>query len=125
MSWIALHDEVRALRFLGEQRGLSGAFNLTAPRPVTNIEFTEELRHAVASRAPLFVPRRLLELAAGKETADEMLLASQRALPAALQASDFSFEYPDLASALRVVTTSDGLRTTQATGLAGVTKQQR
>jgi hypothetical protein len=108
MSWIALRDEIRALRFLGDHRELSGAFNLTAPRPVTNIEFTEELRHALGSRAPLSVPRQVLVLVAGKETTDEMLLASQRALPAALLAANFGFEYPDLASALRVVTTSEG-----------------
>jgi uncharacterized protein (TIGR01777 family) len=108
-SWISLSDEIRALRFIAENQELTGAFNLTSPRPVTNIEFTEELAHALGRHAPFTVPRAALAVAAGRETTDEMLLASQRALPAALLGAGFNFEFPDLVAALRVVTTSDGI----------------
>src|SRR5260370_263955 len=35
LSWISLTDEVRAIRFLLGDEGAAGAFNLTAPEPVT------------------------------------------------------------------------------------------
>jgi uncharacterized protein len=109
MSWISLPDEVRALRFLAEHRELAGPVNLVAPRAVTNTEFTEELAHALGRRAPFTVPRGALLGLAGKETADEFLLASQRAVPEVLEGAGFIFDFADIASAIRVVTSSDGL----------------
>jgi uncharacterized protein (TIGR01777 family) len=109
MSWISLTDEVRALRFLAEQKDLNGPVNLVAPRAATNTEFTEELAHALGRRAPFTVPRAALLALAGQETTDEFLLASQRAVPSVLEAAGFTFDFPDLGDAIRVVTTSDGL----------------
>ncbi|HEY5271661.1 MAG TPA: TIGR01777 family oxidoreductase [Acidimicrobiales bacterium] len=109
MSWISLTDHVRALRFLAEHHELTGPVNLVAPRAVTNTEFTEELAHALGRRAPLTVPRAALLAIAGQETTDEFLLASQRAVPRVLEGAGFSFDFPDIAAAIRVVTASDGL----------------
>jgi uncharacterized protein len=109
MSWISLTDEVRALRFLAEQHELTGPVNLVAPRAVTNTEFTEELAHALGRRAPFMIPRAALLALAGQETTDEFLLASQRAVPSVLEGAGFRFDFPDITSAIRVVTTSDGL----------------
>jgi hypothetical protein len=122
-SWIALGDEVRALRFLGDHHELSGAFNLVAPRPVTNIEFTEELAHAVGRRAKFSIPRWALVATAGAETTDEMLLASQRALPARLLEAGFSFNLPELGDALRVVATSEGLGGAERVGRRAQTNE--
>jgi len=109
MSWISLTDHVRALRFLAEHHELTGPVNLVAPRAVTNTEFTEELAHALGRRAPFTVPRAALLAIAGQETTDEFLLASQRAVPRVLEGAGFSFDFPDIAAAIRVVTASDGL----------------
>jgi hypothetical protein len=109
MSWIALTDEVRALRFLAEHKELHGPVNLVAPRAVTNTEFTDELAHALGRRAPFTVPRTALLALAGQETTDEFLLASQRAVPSVLDDAGFSFEFSEIGEAIRVVTTSDGL----------------
>jgi hypothetical protein len=108
MSWIALTDEVRALRFLAEHKELHGPVNLVSPRPVTNTEFTDELAHALGRRAPFTVPRVALLALAGEETTDEFLLASQRAVPSVLEGAGFDFEFPLIGEAIRVVTTSDG-----------------
>jgi uncharacterized protein len=108
MSWISLQDEVRALRFLADHRELAGPVNLVGPRAVTNTEFTEELAHALGRRAPFTVPRAALVAVAGKETTDEFLLASQRAVPEVLEAAGFSFDFADIGAAIRVVTSSDG-----------------
>lgn len=99
MSWIHIDDIVRLIQFLIGHDTLTGPFNGTAPTPVTNAEFTEtlarELRRPVLFSAPAFV----LRLTAG-ELADELLLASQRVVPAAAQEAGFEFRYPRLQPAL-------------------------
>jgi uncharacterized protein (TIGR01777 family) len=124
MSWISLTDHVRALRFLADRRELTGPVNLVAPRAVTNTEFTEELAHALGRRAPFTVPRAALLAIAGQETTDEFLLASQRAVPHVLEGAGFSFDFPDIAAAIRVVTSSDGLlrRTSGSPDALGATR---
>ncbi len=88
-SPITLRDEVRALRFLLE-RPLSGAFNLTAPTPVTNAEFTRALGRALRRPAVLPVPAFALRAAVGAFAGE--ILASQRIVPARLLAAGFQFE---------------------------------
>ena len=102
-SWIALDDEVRALRFVVDHDSIEGPVNLVAPNPVTNADFTAELAAAFGKRAPLSVPAVALYVAAGKVTTDEFLLASQRVAPRVLQSAGFDFEHPTLDTALRTV----------------------
>jgi uncharacterized protein len=99
LSWISLRDLVRAMWFLMESQQLSGAFNLTAPRPVTNAEFTERLAHAVHRPAFFPVPAGVLRLAFG-EMAEQTMLASQRAVPKKLQEAGFTFEDAEIGAAL-------------------------
>ena len=94
-SAISLHDEVRAIRFLIEH-SLFGAFNLTAPTPVTNREFTRALGAALHRPAILPVPAFALRIAVG-EFAGE-ILGSQRVLPKRLLESGFHFDHPDAPS---------------------------
>ncbi len=97
-SWISLSDEVRAIRFLLENPHAEGAYNLTAPEPVTNAEFTSALAAALHRPALLALPSAALRTALG-EVASE-LLGSQRVVPARLREAGFVFEYPDIAAAL-------------------------
>ena len=87
-SPITLRDEVRALRFLLKQP-LTGPFNLTAPTPVTNREFTATLGRALHRPTLLPVPRFALSLVVG-EFAGE-ILGSQRVLPTRLLGAGFNF----------------------------------
>lgn len=103
MSWIALTDEIRAIRFLLDSPGAderSGPYNLTAPNPVTDSELTAAL-HA-AFRRPDFpwlrVPAPLLKLGLGEMSAE--LLTSARVLPARLLDAGFEFSYPTISAAL-------------------------
>ncbi|WP_344449197.1 TIGR01777 family oxidoreductase, partial [Actinocorallia aurantiaca] len=100
-SWISLRDEVRALRHLIASP-LAGPVNLTAPRPVTNAEFTRELARALHRPAFLAAPAPLLKLAL-REFATEGPLISQRVLPARLLDSGFAFTDQALPSALAAV----------------------
>jgi uncharacterized protein len=97
-SWISLTDEVRAIRFLLDSAGASGPFNLTAPKPVTNAEFTRALAKALGRPAVLGLPAAALRAALG-EVASE-LLGSARVVPTRLQEAGFRFAHPDIATAL-------------------------
>ncbi|HTW47972.1 MAG TPA: TIGR01777 family oxidoreductase [Acidobacteriaceae bacterium] len=99
MSWISLGDAVRAILYLMENDNLAGAFNLTAPNPVTNRTFTRALAETVRRPALLPVPAQALRLAFGA-MADEGLLASCRAVPKQLQQAGFGFEDPEIKPAL-------------------------
>ncbi|HWC84113.1 MAG TPA: TIGR01777 family oxidoreductase [Pseudonocardiaceae bacterium] len=103
MPWIALPDEVAAIRFAVEQDAVSGPLNLTAPEPVTNAEFTKEFGAALGRPAVWTAPGFGLRLLMG-ELADEGVLAGQRAVPAALQAAGFEFRFPGLRTTLAVAT---------------------
>ncbi len=104
MSWIAIADMVRALRFLVEHdgEGTAGPFDLTAPNPVDNAEFTRVLASVLHRPAIFPVPRLALELLYGP-MAKGAALASQRALPRQLLANGFDFVLPDLREALESV----------------------
>jgi uncharacterized protein (TIGR01777 family) len=102
-SWIHLDDEVAAIKFLMENEHLKGAFNLTAPQPVTMKEFSKTLgkvmHRPVWFNAPAFAAR----LAFG-EMANEMLLAGQKVLPKRLLNTGFDFKYTNVKQALKDIT---------------------
>lgn len=98
MSWIHIADYVASvLRLLNDDQ-MRGPFNMTAPRPVTNGEFTRTLAKSLHRPAFLFAPEPVLRLAMGERAA--LLLEGQRVLPAKLVAAGGQFTYPDLAGAL-------------------------
>jgi uncharacterized protein (TIGR01777 family) len=101
MSWIALEDLVHAVHVAIEDASWAGPYNATAPRPVTNLEFTAALGRAVGRPTLLPAPAFALRLVFGREMAQELLLGGQRAVPARLQQSGFRFQYPELEGALR------------------------
>jgi len=100
MSWIALDDVIGALRHALGTDALRGPVNAVAPAPVTNAEFTRTLGRVLRRPTLLPMPAFAARLALG-EMADELLLSSQRVLPARLLASGFAFRYPTLEGALR------------------------
>jgi uncharacterized protein (TIGR01777 family) len=102
MNWIALSDLVRAVLYLVECPDISGPFNLVAPNPVSNGEFTRALGNVLHRPAVFPAPAFALRAAFG-EMADEALLASSRAVPERLLRSGFTFELPNLDSALRAI----------------------
>ncbi len=97
-SWIALEDEVRAIRFLIERGDLAGTFNLTAPGAVRQRDFCREMGRAIGRPCWLPVPGFVLKALFG-EKARETLLTGQIVRPARLLAAGFAFRYPDAASA--------------------------
>lgn len=101
MSWIAREDEVRLIRWLIDTDSARGAYNATAPIPVTNADFARVLGAALHRPAILPMPAFALKLMLG-EMAD-LLLTGQRVMPARAQAQGFAFRYPDLPAALEAI----------------------
>ncbi|MGW2812072.1 TIGR01777 family oxidoreductase [Streptomyces sp. NPDC001415] len=97
-SFISLHDEVAALRFLVDTETLSGPVNLTAPEPVTNREVTAAMSRALHRPALLPVPAAAMRLAVGEAASDA--LSSQRVLPGKLLSAGFKFAFPSVEGAI-------------------------
>ena len=106
-SWITLQDLLAAVLHAIAHEELQGPVNVVAPEPVRNTEFTKAL--GAALKRPAFLPAPAFALrAAFGEMADEALLASCRAIPAKLQASDFTFKTPTIREALEPMLASPG-----------------
>ncbi|WP_371800647.1 TIGR01777 family oxidoreductase [Streptomyces sp. NBC_01732] len=98
-SFIALHDEVAALRHILDTESLSGPVNLTGPGPVTNSEVTAAMGRVLHRPTLLTAPAPALRLALGDFAQD--VLASQRVLPGQLLDSGFVFAFPGIDAAIR------------------------
>ena len=101
-SWISLDDEVGAIVHLLTS-GRSGAVNLTAPNPVTQSEFANELGRALHRPTLVPIPSFGPKLLLGGELVDNLLLAGQRVLPKVLLADGYTFQHPTLAAALGAI----------------------
>ncbi|MFO3706283.1 TIGR01777 family oxidoreductase [Xanthomonas codiaei] len=100
MSWIHRADMVALLLWL-LQHGQAGAYNATAPNPVTNAQFARTLAKVLHRPALLALPAGLLRLGFGEMA--ELLLISQRVLPQRALDAGFRFQYTQLDAALRAI----------------------
>jgi len=100
MSWVDRDDVLRMIEWAIDQQSATGIYNVTAPTPATNREFTRALGRALHRPAFMPMPAFALRIALG-EMADEILLGGQRVVPARAAAEGFSFAYPELDAALR------------------------
>ncbi len=98
MSWIDLQDMINGIDFLLRHETLSGAFNLTAPEPVNNRQFTMTLAQALSRPAFFTVPVFMMDLLLGEGS--ELLTQGQRVVPQKLLQAGFEFRYPRLEMSL-------------------------
>ncbi|CAB5058759.1 COG1090 Predicted nucleoside-diphosphate sugar epimerase [Candidatus Nanopelagicaceae bacterium] len=96
-SWITLHDVIRAITFLLENK-VSGPVNLTSPNPVTNQEFTSALARAMHRPALFPAPAIALKIALGGFSSE--ILGSKKVIPQALTDAGFTWDYPHITNAL-------------------------
>ncbi len=101
LPWIHLDDEVAAIRFLIENSTAKGAYNLSAPQPLTNAEFTKVLGKVLGRPTFMPTPGFALKLVLGQMSA--LVLDGQRQMPKRLLAAGFKFKFSDAASALRAI----------------------
>jgi uncharacterized protein (TIGR01777 family) len=102
-SWITLDDQVSAIEHCLADPSLVGPVNATAPDPATDAELAKAIGAAVHRPSFLAVPVPALKLVLGSEMATDMVLSSQRVLPAKLTAAGFTFGHVDVGEAVRSV----------------------
>lgn len=98
MSWIHIEDLVRQIIFLIDNECNQVVFNAVAPKPVSNIEFTKAMAHALKKLAIFPVPALALQTLLGEMA--QMLLTGQKVIPQEFIDSGFKFNFPDINSAL-------------------------
>ncbi|MCK2185444.1 TIGR01777 family oxidoreductase [Halomonas getboli] len=98
MPWVHRQDLVSAILLLLERSDLEGAFNGSAPHPVTNAVFTRLLARHLHRPALLPVPARVLEIGLGEMS--RLLLTGADMRPARLEEAGFEFRFPTLEDAL-------------------------
>ena len=101
MSWIHIDDMVAGIHFLIENDNLNGAFNFTAPYPVSNRAFTSSLGKSLGRPAFMPMPGFALNLMMGE--ASDLLLTGQFVLPQKLTDAGYVFKYSELQPALDAI----------------------
>jgi uncharacterized protein (TIGR01777 family) len=97
--WIHIADVVPAILFLIETETAPGPYNLTAPNPLTNTQFSRVVGRVLGRPALMPVPAFALQLLFGEMST--VLLDGQRVMPYALREAGFTFRFPDAESALQ------------------------
>lgn len=98
MPWIHIDDLRAIFLYATTTDSLRGPINAAAPEPLQNSTFTRQLATSLHRPAIFPAPAFALRLALGEFAS--VLLASQRVIPAALEASGFKFQYPQFTQAL-------------------------
>lgn len=99
MPWIHITDMIDGILFLLRQDNCNGAFNFTAPNPVSNKVFSHTLGKVLSRPTILPTPPIVLKILFGEMS--ELLLEGQNAIPAKLEKYGYHFHYPDLEPALK------------------------
>ena len=100
MSWIGIADLVAVVEHVIADDSVSGPVNAVVPEPVTNSEFTVALGKALHRPTLLPTPMPVLRAVYGRELVQALMLASQRAVPARLEAGGYRFRAPEIGAAL-------------------------
>lgn len=98
MPWIHVDDLRAAIVHAVLSDTLAGPVNGTAPYPERNRDLTRKLAAALHRPAIFPAPAFMLRIVLGEFSS--ALLASQRAIPTALDADGFQFKFPTLETAL-------------------------
>ena len=97
--WISLHDEAAAIVHLLTS-SLDGPVNLAGPTPATSDAVTRRLASAMHRPRIWSIPTPLIELGLGT-AGRELLLSSQRVIPAKLLDDGFVFQHETVEDAIR------------------------
>ncbi len=96
--WISLYDEAAAIRHLLTSK-LRGPVNLAGPTPATSDRVTRSLASAMHRWHLLTLPEKLITTMMG-EAGRELLLASQKQIPAKLLNDGFRFRHETVEEAI-------------------------
>lgn len=99
--WIHLDDLIGAIHHALWDEALTGPLNGVGPAPCPQRDFARTLARVVGRPALVPAPAFAMRAALGRQKADELILAGQRAVPRRLQQAGFRFLFPELEGALR------------------------
>jgi uncharacterized protein (TIGR01777 family) len=99
MSWIHIDDYVAMLLGLLRNEHARGPYNMTAPQPASNREFTATLAKVLHRPAPFIMPALFLKLVMGERAC--LLLEGQKVLPQNIESAGYRFAFANLADALK------------------------
>lgn len=105
MSWIHRQDLAEMICWLLAERPGSGAYNATAPTPISNYQFTKALGEVMHRPTVIRLPRWLISTLMGESST--LLLDGQSVLPNRALKAGFTFAYPDIWRALREILQRD------------------
>lgn len=99
ISWVTLHDVIRAIQFLQDNPALSGPVNIVSPGCVVQRIFAKTLGNVLRRPSLMPLPAFVVKAMFG-EMGRELLLEGQHVYPKRLLNAGFQFDYPDIFSAL-------------------------
>lgn len=99
LSWVHVKDVANALYFALTTDELTGAFNVTAPRPLRNDDFGRVLGNVLHRPHLVPVPGVALKAALGEKS--QLVLEGQQVIPEVLLQHGFHFEFPTAQEALK------------------------
>lgn len=92
ISWVSVCDLCRAIDFIYQQPQRHAVYNITAPEPVSQGDFTRKLAKQLKRPAFMRMPRFIVKAMFG-QMGEELLLSSQSVYPKRLLEQGFTFEY--------------------------------
>jgi len=100
-SWIHIADLFGIIQFLQSNKKMTGAYNCSAPNPVSNETLMQSLRQAINVKFGLPSPKLLLKIGAIIiRTETELILKSRWVIPERLTKAGFQFQFSTIDKAL-------------------------
>ncbi|ENQ3078656.1 TPA: TIGR01777 family oxidoreductase [Bacillus pseudomycoides] len=99
LSWVHLEDVVRMIDFAIHTKEISGAFNITAPHPITMTEFGSTIAKVLHRPHWLPVPESALKTLLGEKSI--LVLEGQKVLPQKAIQHGYTHSYATLEHALQ------------------------
>ena len=100
-SWIHIADLFGIIQFLQSNKKMTGAYNCSAPKPVSNETLMQSLRQAMNVKFGLPSPKLLLKIGAIIiRTETELILKSRWVIPERLTKAGFQFQFSTIDKAL-------------------------
>ncbi len=99
MPWIHRDDEIGLILWALDNRSVSGTVNATAPKPVTNREFSKAYGRALRRPSFMAVPRFAIAALRGEELT-EQITGSYRVIPRRALDLGYEFRFTEVEPAL-------------------------
>lgn len=101
MSWVHVDDVVNAFFYAIKNKSLSGVYNLVAPTPVSNKEFTSAFAKALHRVAFLRIPTFAVKILKGEQAS--LILDEKYIIPKRLLEADFNFRNDTIQTAFKQI----------------------